>query len=742
MNLFEQFPYTNFHNLNLDWILDLMKKWSGRIDGLAEEIEKAVNSALDDKNLASIVLQALTAYGLVVNVKAPPMGLVPATGDGTADDTAAIQGCINYAENHGGAAVFFPSGAYLCGPLTVKSGVSLHGESRYNTRIVLRGGADWPLISGNVDGWEISNIGLDGNAEIQVNNVNVLEISGKNILVTNIVASSGYALFVFNLSGDIQAGNIVALNATRNHIILNGTGFANFNDIICNDLSAISGISCIENHVDNAQFNGCRLKATAPVGFSNTGNRVTFVGTIDNAVTPVSNSGTNCVISGIGTSFEGQYSGRVGLTAKTASITTSGNCDKNIGGDDSSTVAGSVIKTIGVNISETISGGKEEIITNTKKVKANDIILESTNPLTYKTPEALIRNLKYVPFKTATGEVYKVLVGDSDLNIGNVLGGVKIDMWGDSIMYGTQSGGGRCEKPWPEVFAEKTGADVTNHAVGGANMSALDANSFSTIVDSLDLTLVNTVVLAYGLNDVGRGVDLVGTDKTGFGYAYRYSLDKMISKKPNIKIVLCTTPYHAGLKWEYEPSKINCDMVNSEIYKIAQEYNLPVLDFVNMSGVNEKNLDALTWDKLHPNQIGQTMMGEYAATVFPGTNARKKTSYTFYKTIDTSATTTPQTAEFEIYSKDWTSVTVVAACNGQTGMCIGNRSMNGTVSAGIKTDYEGKASLYGGFVNLTPAASAQVTGSIVEKETNNDKFSIKVEWYGTVNNIEMLFIFN
>lgn len=40
MGVFEHFPYTNFHNLNLDWILELIKKLSGNVDTINEWIDK------------------------------------------------------------------------------------------------------------------------------------------------------------------------------------------------------------------------------------------------------------------------------------------------------------------------------------------------------------------------------------------------------------------------------------------------------------------------------------------------------------------------------------------------------------------------------------------------------------------------------------------------------------------------------------------------------------------------------
>lgn len=49
MGLFEQFPYTNFHELNLDWIITTVRDLEGRIDGLQETILKLANAYTDSE---------------------------------------------------------------------------------------------------------------------------------------------------------------------------------------------------------------------------------------------------------------------------------------------------------------------------------------------------------------------------------------------------------------------------------------------------------------------------------------------------------------------------------------------------------------------------------------------------------------------------------------------------------------------------------------------------------------------
>lgn len=53
MGLFEQFPYTNFHELNLDWILQQLKEFQERLDQFHDTIVAECN-AYTDSQLAGI----------------------------------------------------------------------------------------------------------------------------------------------------------------------------------------------------------------------------------------------------------------------------------------------------------------------------------------------------------------------------------------------------------------------------------------------------------------------------------------------------------------------------------------------------------------------------------------------------------------------------------------------------------------------------------------------------------------
>ena len=49
MGLFEQFPYSNFHELNLDWILKKIKELDDKVDSIEDRILKEANAYTDQQ---------------------------------------------------------------------------------------------------------------------------------------------------------------------------------------------------------------------------------------------------------------------------------------------------------------------------------------------------------------------------------------------------------------------------------------------------------------------------------------------------------------------------------------------------------------------------------------------------------------------------------------------------------------------------------------------------------------------
>ena len=89
-----KYPYTNFHELNLDWILAEIQKIGTQIGYLNNKID-----SLPGVPEGSQIFYNVESYG--------------AKHDGVTDDADAIQNCIDSAMENGGGTVLFPAGEYL-----------------------------------------------------------------------------------------------------------------------------------------------------------------------------------------------------------------------------------------------------------------------------------------------------------------------------------------------------------------------------------------------------------------------------------------------------------------------------------------------------------------------------------------------------------------------------------------------------------------------------------------------------
>lgn len=158
----------HYYMYDLTWLVRQIKEQGAQIASLPDQIKAWIAEGLSDLEINKLILEALTQYGMAINVLAPPAGLTPATADGTTDSTDAIQGCLDYAARAGGKVVFFPYGKYLTRPLTVSGSCALVGFDARNTTLFLAQGAQAPLLT--VHGWEgeISGLTLDANAANQV----------------------------------------------------------------------------------------------------------------------------------------------------------------------------------------------------------------------------------------------------------------------------------------------------------------------------------------------------------------------------------------------------------------------------------------------------------------------------------------------------------------------------------------------------------------------------------------------
>lgn len=411
-------------------------------DFIADMIKEYINSGA----IGEVVRDILADY--ILNVKYPPEGIKPAVGDGSADDTEAIQGCIDYASANGGV-VYFPYGSYLTQPLTMKDGVSLFGFDRYSTKIVLKGGATKPLIGGTVADFSITNLTLDGNSGIQVNDVNVVTITATNVLFNNLIIKDGYTLVNYaGTGGHFQISNVVFGNAVEKCLLTAGNANVQCENVVFNQLSTVGGISVMDIGTDGGFFN-LKSVATCNQCIVVSGNNNKICAIVENASIPVTDNGSHNNIEIFGISNKefysgnttkevtGTYSKNIGGTytkdiAGNSTENYSGNYDKKVEGDSSETYNGNRVITeknetktverniINANDFELSANNNFNVTSPNQSFNADEIKLNSTNPVTYKKPTVLNRYFNSIPFKDNDGTGYNVLVYNENAPTYNV----------------------------------------------------------------------------------------------------------------------------------------------------------------------------------------------------------------------------------------------------------------------------------------------------------------------------------
>lgn len=359
------------NNLLPDYIMQLIKEYIS-----SGEIEKVLSEVLAN---------------YMLNVKFPPKGLTPAVGDGSADDTEAIQGCIDYAYQNGGMAVYFPSGAYLTQPLTLNEKVTLFGQDRYTARIVMKGGATKPLFTGTVDEMSLTGLGFDGNMDIQVNNVNLFTITVNSAIITNCLLTDGYDLLNITVNNELQLDNILFRHAVENALVVGGAGYVQGDNLIFKSLSTLIGKNYIVLNTNKSILEEVKCFGAAPNGVLIGGNSNVVNMWCEACQTPYVDNGTDNTIHVYGASEDEKFTGDVTqyiggflnqtvvatkkLTARNVIDTAGGTRQESTTGDKTETVNGNDTETVGGDKKETVSGSKSVMVTRSldENIETNKI---------------------------------------------------------------------------------------------------------------------------------------------------------------------------------------------------------------------------------------------------------------------------------------------------------------------------------------------------------------------------------
>lgn len=378
-------------------------------DYIAENIKEYISSGEIEKVLAEVLANYM------LNVKFPPAGLTPATGDGSADDTEAIQGCIDYAYNHGGMSVYFPSGSYLTQPLTLRDKATLFGQDRYTTRLIMKGGSTKAMFTGDVDELTLTGLGFDGNMDIQVNNVNLFTISVNSAIITNCLLTDGYDLLNITVNNDLQLNNVIFKHAVENALVLNGDGFVQGDNLIFKTISALVGKNFVVVNVSNSILEQLKCHGASPNAVLINGNNNVVKMWNDQSTKAYTDNGTNNTIVVYTQSEQKKLTG-----FKTTNV--SGNIAETVGGDKTETITGDMGLSAN-NISETTAGDYTRTVTgdineNAKNLKA---VIQLAYDLTANTLTEHLTKKEVNATKSTEklGNKTETITGDKTVNANN-----------------------------------------------------------------------------------------------------------------------------------------------------------------------------------------------------------------------------------------------------------------------------------------------------------------------------------
>lgn len=255
---------------------------------LPEYIVQEIAEMLQSEELGAILQGVISNF--MLNVKYPPAGITPAVGDGAADDTEAIQGCIDWASENGGGAVYIPAGWYLTQSITLRENVSLIGYDRYATVFTLKGGATEPLVTA-LGSNTIAGITLNANTAVQTEYQNALTVSGEDHLIKDVILDGGNYGLESTSTGHLQINNVIVPGCVVAGLYLHGSAQVQAENVMVENVSEIAGDASYIINGNNGTFQIGTI-ARVDEGVVLNGNKNYVQLRVENAATKVTDNGT------------------------------------------------------------------------------------------------------------------------------------------------------------------------------------------------------------------------------------------------------------------------------------------------------------------------------------------------------------------------------------------------------------------------------------------------------------------
>lgn len=407
---------------------DYLNQVINNVNELPDLVNDAVKEYITDEKLQN-ALKALIVNFDPINVKMPPYGLPAAKGDGNTDDTSALQTLIDYADENN-LPLIFPSGVYRVGSLQA------HGTHFWGHNAILFKNANTENSLINVTGdFTAYNITFNGNINGQVSPAAIAYLACDNVSFHDCYFTGGLSGIVGNVSNYAEIINCHADNFTEYGIWLSGPGNAFINNYVVDSVANSGALRLMRLDISNSVVYNLYSLASVPVGIELTGNDNDITAHIPNTTTALQDTGlrNNVQISQILSkeiynAKENQYNTLTENISNNEEITVGGNSTKTILNDSTENVTGS--KTFTAN-SFNVNGDEINMSSGTHTIKATDVILNSTNPLTYKDPTPVNYKQGVVPMKGISSNAqYNLITTNRNYSSPNVL------CFGDSLLQG------------------------------------------------------------------------------------------------------------------------------------------------------------------------------------------------------------------------------------------------------------------------------------------------------------------
>lgn len=240
-----KYPYTNFHELNLDWILEIVKNVDEKTNGIYDYIEKTVNNAIASIDIDQKTIDEITKYGTVYT-NANALGVKPNDENAAKNNSEIVNNALK-----NGKYLYFPIGSYYFNDtIHIVNNSGIIGENIYGTAFITSAGTGIEIdfdydVSKPLENFTICclrDIGLFGrgsNRGLYFNNRFFTETCDSNHETYKLLKGDGYALelrqspienlYISSFVTCIDSTYYTAVATLRNMFIsdASGTGFIN-----------------------------------------------------------------------------------------------------------------------------------------------------------------------------------------------------------------------------------------------------------------------------------------------------------------------------------------------------------------------------------------------------------------------------------------------------------------------------------------------------------------------------------